>query len=131
HFKCVRCARRHSFPAARTGAGGRVPCRCGATLVLVPPGASALRFSSPDLADADITTLGYSITVETRARFFDGAHAALRAGIGLGREGATGPEPAEAGRPALLASAFAASLEPRMWRAGAFGAAVAFIVAPL
>lgn len=131
HFKCVRCARRHSFPAARTGAGGRVPCRCGATLVLEPPATSGLRFSSPDHAEADITTLGYTVTAEARPRFFDGAHAALRAGIGLGKQGAEAPDPAAASRPTLLATAFAASLEPRLWMPNAILAAASLAFPPL
>ena len=115
HFACPRCARKHAFPAARMNAAGRVPCRCGATLILDPPRARRAT-SSPDLAGADIVSLGYIIRVERAARAFDGAHNCLREGLGLNTPSASGglPDPARAARPALLWPALGAAWDPRL-----------------
>jgi hypothetical protein len=94
-------------------AAGRVPCRCGATLILEPPrGPHPL--SAPDLARADITTLGYTIRVETHARSFHAAHGALRTGLGLDSRDDLIPDPARASRPALLWPALGAAWDPRL-----------------
>ncbi|HEX3698679.1 MAG TPA: hypothetical protein VH374_25145 [Polyangia bacterium] len=96
-------------------AAGRVPCRCGATLILDPPG-DRRPVSSPDLANVDIVSLGYIIRVERTARSFDGAHNGLREGLGLNAPSGAGglPDPARAARPALLWPALGAAWDPRL-----------------
>ena len=96
-------------------AAGRVPCRCGATLILDPP-RERRPTSSPDFSSADIVTLGYVIRVERTARAFDGAHNGLRDGLGLNTPNATGglPDPVRAARPALLWPALGAAWDPRL-----------------
>ncbi|MEA2701065.1 MAG: hypothetical protein QOI66_5336 [Myxococcales bacterium] len=96
-------------------AAGRVPCRCGATLILHPP-RDRRPGSSPDLANADIVSLGYVIRVERTARAFDSAHNGLRDGLGLNTANATGgsPDPVRAARPMLLWPALGAAWDPRL-----------------
>lgn len=94
-------------------AAGRVPCRCGATLILDPPGERRAA-SSPDLANADILSLGYTIRVERRAGAFDAAHNSLRSGLGLEARGDTVPDPVRARNPALLWPALGAAWDPRL-----------------
>jgi len=94
-------------------AAGRVPCRCGATLILDPPAERRSR-TSPDLANADILSLGYSIRVERRAGAFDLAHNGLRNGLGLEARGDTVPDPSRARRPSLLWPALGAAWDPRL-----------------
>ena len=50
-------------------AGGRVPCRCGVTLVLEPPREPRAQAGDVARESADIARLGYTISVE-RARSF-------------------------------------------------------------
>ncbi|HET6281080.1 MAG TPA: hypothetical protein VFH73_08940 [Polyangia bacterium] len=94
-------------------AAGRVPCRCGATLILDPPG-ERRSHTSPDLTNADILSLGYGIRVERRAGAFDSAHNGLRNGLGMETRGDTVPDPVRARRPALLWPALGAAWDLRL-----------------
>ncbi len=94
-------------------AAGRVHCKCGATLVLDPP--RSRMPSSPDLHEADIVSLGYTIRSVASPRAFESAHEALREGVGLGHPTATTPDPGRAARPALLWPALGAALDPRLF----------------
>jgi hypothetical protein len=91
-------------------AGGRVPCRCGATLVLEPP-----RERPPGPlggGSLDIVTLGYAITVERQIGLFDDLRQGMRATMGL-ESGAPGvPDPAKASDPALLWPALGLAFDP-------------------
>src|SRR5215831_1299444 len=115
HFRCPRCARRHAFPAARMNAGGRVPCRCGVTLVLEPP--REPRSPSGDVAreNADIARLGYTISVERAAGAFDGLRAGMRVALGLDDEARGTPDPVKAARPVMLWQALGLAFEPRQF----------------
>jgi hypothetical protein len=100
-------------------AAGRVPCRCGVTLVLNPPRGGRPPLSSPDLATADIVTLGYIIDVERTTGTFEAARQGLRGALGLG-DGASGvPDPARAARPGLLWPALGLAWDPRLAAPGA------------
>jgi hypothetical protein len=97
-------------------AAGRVPCRCGATLIL-DPAKDRRAVSSPDLTSVDIVTLGYLIRVERTARAFDAAHNGLRDGLGLntaGTNAGAAPDPARAGHASLLWPALGAAWDPRL-----------------
>src|SRR5215831_7478171 len=112
HFRCPRCARRHAFPAARMNASGRVPCRCGVTLVLEPPREPRAPAAGVARETADIARLGYTLSVERAAGVFDGLRQAMRLGLGLEDVGRSVPDPARAGRPAMLWPALGLAFEP-------------------
>src|SRR4051812_42315664 len=130
HFRCPRCARRQAFPAARMNAGGRVPCRCGVTLVLDPPRERWPAAPGATRETADIVTLGYTITVERAAGVFDGLRQEIREALGLdgGPGGGSVPDPARADRPALLWQALGLALEPRLFVPAAVALLAAFAV---
>jgi hypothetical protein len=93
-------------------AGGRVPCRCGATVVLHPP---RERRAAPEGArpeGADIATLGYALTVERATGVFDAIRQELRGALGIEGLAPGTPDPMKAARPALLWPALGLALEP-------------------
>jgi hypothetical protein len=105
-------------------AAGRVPCRCGVTLVLNPP-RGGRPLSSPDLAGADIVALGYTIEVERTTGTFEAARHGLRGALGLG-DGSSGvPDPARAAHPGLLWPALGLAWDPRLAAPGALTLLVA------
>src|SRR5262252_3773913 len=111
HFRCPRCARRHAFPAARMNAAGRVPCRCGVTLVLEPPREPRAPAAGVARETPDIARLGYTLSVERAAGVFDGVRQGMRLGLGLEEPGRTVPDPARAMRPAMLWPALGLAFE--------------------
>jgi len=91
-------------------AAGRVPCRCGVTLVLEPP--AERRTPAPGSAAADILALGYTVSIERVRGIFDDLRHDLRGALGLEGAGPGVPDPGRAASPSLLWPALGLAFEP-------------------